>query len=332
MTETVAPSPTNRPNPEGQNLVIEIRNLTKRFAGRRDPALDDINFSLLRGQILGLIGQNGAGKTTLLKIIATLATPSKGDVMVSGTSVCKNPQAVRKLIGYMPDDFGLYEEMRVGEYLEYFAACYNIQGKRRTKLVNELLDLVDLTDRRKESLRGLSRGMKQRLGLARCLVNDPVALLLDEPANGLDPRARIELRELLKELSHMGKTIILSSNILTDLQDICDTLAVMARGKLIACGPAQEIANQGQTRKRRSVNLRVVNEHDLARAYDMARAFPWVVADSLQTDEGNCRLEMIIDGDEKTCAALLAHLTGTGVNVVHFGQAAARLEELFIGN
>lgn len=332
MTNSVASTPTNQPTPPAPSFVVEVRDLQKRFAGRRDPALDEVSFTMVRGQILGLIGQNGAGKTTLLKIIATLVAPSKGDVLVGGTSVCKDPQGVRRLIGYMPDDFGLYEEMRVNEYLEYFAACYNIQGKRRAKLVNELLQLVDLTDHRKESLRGLSRGMKQRLGLARCLVNDPVALLLDEPANGLDPRARIELRELLRELSRMGKTIILSSNILADLQDICDTLAVMSRGRLIACGPAAEIANQGQVRKRRSVNLRVVGPTDLARAYDVARVFPWVVADSLQADEGNCRLEMIIDGDEKTCAALLAHLTGTGVNIVHFGQTAARLEELFIGN
>ncbi len=331
---TSSTNPTNQTTPAipAVAAIIEARDLHKRYPGRRESALDNVNFSVPRAQVMGLIGSNGAGKTTLLKIIATLVSPTSGDVFISGTSVRKDPQTVRRLIGYMPDDFGLYEEMRVSEYLEYFAACYNIQGKRRTRLVNELLQLVDLTDRRKESLRGLSRGMKQRLGIARCLVNDPVALLLDEPANGLDPRARIELRELLRELSHMGKTILLSSNILADLHDICDTLAVMSRGRIVAHGPALEIANQGQLRKRRSVSVRVVAAADLNRAYEVARVFPWVVADSLQLDEAGCRLEMIVDGDEKTCASLLSHLTGTGVNVVHFGQTAARLEELFIGN
>lgn len=336
MTETLTPSPAEPPAPAtavaAPGYVIEARNLQKRYPGRRTAALDNVNFGLTRGQVLGLIGENGAGKTTLLRIIATLLPPTGGDVFVTGISVRKDPQTVRRNIGYMPDDFGVYEEMRVSEYLEYFAACYGIQGKRRSRLVNELLQLVDLGDRRKESLRGLSRGMKQRLGLARCLVNDPSALLLDEPASGLDPRARIELRELLRELGRMGKTIILSSNILADLHDICDVMGVMANGTMVAYGPALEIVNQGQTHKRRSVNVRVVSSGDLNRAYDAACQFSGVVQESLSADETGYRLELVIEGDEKACADFLACLVSAGVNVVHFGQTAARLEELFIGD
>ncbi len=328
MTETIAPSTVA--NVITADYTIVIQNLTKRYPGRREAALDNLNLSIPSSQILGLIGANGAGKTTLLKIIATLISSSGGDVLVNNVSVRKKPQEVRRLIGYLPDDFGLYEEMRVGEYLEYFAACYGIQGKARSRLVNELLQLVDLGDRRKESLRGLSRGMKQRLGLARCLVNDPQILLLDEPANGLDPRARIELRELLRELSRMGKTIVLSSNILVDMNECCDTLAVLAGGKLTAHGPVSQISSQGESQKNRSVSIRVINQADLAKAYEAARAFPPVVEDSIEVDQAGLRLELTLVGDEPTCAALLSHLIASGVPIVHFGQTAARLEEIFL--
>jgi ABC-2 type transport system ATP-binding protein len=228
----------------------------------------------------------------------------------------------------MPDNYGLYDDMQVSEYLEFFASCYNIRGKKRNRLVNELLELVDLADRKKEVLSMLSRGMRQRLCLAHTLIHDPQVLLLDEPASGLDPRSRTELRELLRELSRMGKTIIISSHVLGELEDICEAMGVMQNGKLVAYGlTADVISNFGRV-GRRVVSMRVLTRLDLLRAIDAAKDFPEVVEESIIPDEFGRKLEVELKGDDTTCAAFLSHVTSAGVNISQFNQNSTGITDL----
>ncbi len=310
--------------------MIDARGLRKRYPGQRQAALEDFTLTIPQGQIFGLIGANGAGKSSVLKILATLTCPDAGDVFIAGQSVRRRPQAVRHLIGYMPDEYGLYKDMRVGEYLEFFAACYRIHGKKRARLVAELIELVDLKEHRQEEVRSLSRGMRQRLILAHTLVHDPKVLLLDEPASGLDPRARLELRELLRELSRMGKTIVLSSHILSEVQQMCDALGIMARGRLVNSGPAVKVINQIEQLPKRGVKLRVLSKDDLQGAHQLAATFPQLVKGSLQADQVSLSLEAILEGDDRTSAIFLAFLTNAGIFVANYGQSTAQLEELFL--
>ena len=226
-------------------MRIDVLNLKKYFGRVR--AVDDISFSFTSGQIFGFIGPNGAGKTSTMRILATLDEPTAGDATIDGVSVVEEPERAHRLVGYVPDYFGAYEDMVVQEYLEFFAAAYNINGSARVKLVNDVLDLTDLGHKRDSLVDGLSRGMKQRLSVARVLLHDPKLLLLDEPAGNLDPRARIELRELLKTLRGMGKTIIISSHILPELQDLCNTVGIIERGELIYSGPWTDIVKKART-------------------------------------------------------------------------------------
>jgi ABC-2 type transport system ATP-binding protein len=214
--------------------MIETRDLTKKYGELY--ALERLTIKLERGDVYGFIGPNGAGKTTTMRILATLLNPSWGEASVCGHSIYNGSKEIRRLIGYMPDFFGVYDDMKVTEYLEFFAAAYRIQGPARRKKTDEVLELVDLGYKRDALVTSLSRGMTQRLGLARVLLHEPQVLLLDEPASGLDPRARIEMRGLLKELRSMGKTIMVSSHILPELADICNKIGIIERGKLIFDG------------------------------------------------------------------------------------------------
>ena len=210
--------------------MIETRDLTKKYGELF--AIKGINIKLDTGDVFGFIGPNGAGKTTTMRILATLLSPSWGEAYVCGHSIYTAPKDIRRLIGYMPDFFGVYDDMKVIEYLEFFAAAYRIQGPTRRKVCDDVLELVDLGYKREALVTSLSRGMTQRLGLARVLLHDPQVLLLDEPASGLDPRARIEIRGLLKELRNMGKTIMISSHILPELADICNKIGIIEKGEL----------------------------------------------------------------------------------------------------
>jgi len=214
--------------------MIEVRHLSKSYGAH--PALQGVSLAIEKGDMFGLIGPNGAGKTTLIRILATLLKPTHGSARVDGHDVVAQAQQVRRMIGYMPDFFGVYEELKVREYLEFFASTYGIRGAKRKATVDGVLELTDLTGKRDALIASLSRGMQQRLGLARVLVHDPKVLFLDEPASGLDPRARIEIRALLKELRNMGKTILISSHILADLADLCNKIGLIERGKLIYAG------------------------------------------------------------------------------------------------
>ena len=210
--------------------MIKTQNLTKKYGEMY--AIRDINLELDKGDLFGFIGPNGAGKTTTMRIIATLLTPTWGEAYVCGNSIYTQPEEIRSLVGYMPDFFGVYDDMTVIEYLEFFAAAYRIHGVERRKRCDEMLDIVDLNFKRDAYANTLSRGQTQRLGLARVLLHDPAVLLLDEPLSGLDPRARIEMRNLLKRLGHMGKTIIVSSHILPELADICNKVGIINRGEM----------------------------------------------------------------------------------------------------
>jgi ABC-2 type transport system ATP-binding protein len=227
------------------SVVIKTVNLTKRYGTL--VALSNLNLEIHEGDCFGFIGPNGAGKTTTIKILATLLQPTWGEARVCDFVVGYQSRQIRPLIGYVPDYFGAYEDMVVQEYLEFFAAAYNINGSNRTKIVNDVLELTDLAYKRDAPVDGLSRGMKQRLSIARVLVHDPKLLLLDEPAGNLDPRARIEMRELLKELRRMGKTILISSHILPELADLCNTVGIIERGELLYSGPVADIVRRAKT-------------------------------------------------------------------------------------
>jgi ABC-2 type transport system ATP-binding protein len=225
-------------------VMIKTVNLTKRYGTL--VALSNLNLEIHEGDCFGFIGPNGAGKSTTIKILATLLQPTWGEARVCDFVVGYQSRQIRPLIGYVPDYFGAYEDMVVQEYLEFFAAAYNINGSARVKVVNDVLDLTDLGYKRDAPVDGLSRGMKQRLSIARVLLHDPKVLLLDEPAGNLDPRARIEMRELLKELQRMGKTILISSHILPELQDLCNTVGIIEQGELIYSGPWEDIVRKAR--------------------------------------------------------------------------------------
>ena len=222
--------------------MVEIKNLRKEY--KNLVAVKGLNLTLEAGDIFGFIGPNGAGKTTTIKMLATLLEPSSGVALVDGINVAEHPEAVRSRIGYMPDAFGVYDDFKVWEYLDFFASAYRVPKSDRPGLIDMVLDLTTLTEKKDAYVEELSRGMKQRLCLAKTLVHDPKVLLLDEPASGLDPRARIEIKELLKELKAMGKTILVSSHILPELADFCTSVGIIERGELIVAGPIDAIMQQ----------------------------------------------------------------------------------------
>ena len=241
-------------------MIVQTINLTKRYG--KLVALNNLHLEIEEGECFGYIGPNGAGKTTTIKILATLLQPTWGEARVCGCVVGYESRKIRPLIGYVPDFFGAYDDMVVQEYLEFFASAYNIQGEQRKRVVGDVLELTDLAYKRDAMVDALSRGMKQRLSVARVLLHDPKLLLLDEPASGLDPRARIELRELLKELRRMGKTIIISSHILHELAELCTTVGIIEQGELLFHGGLDEAVRRAKMGTR--VHIRVLEQQDLA--------------------------------------------------------------------
>ncbi|MBA2254834.1 MAG: ABC transporter ATP-binding protein [Chloroflexi bacterium] len=304
--------------------VLEVQGLVKRYGST--VAVGGIDLTVEAGEIFGLVGPNGAGKTTTLKMLATLLVPSSGDATIAGASIRRDPDAVRRVIGYMPDSFGVYDDMRVWEYLDFFARCYGLPAARRRQMIGDLLDLVDLSEKRDAMVQALSRGMQQRLCLAHALVHDPLVLLLDEPASGLDPRARVELRELLRELRALGKTIVISSHILPELEELCTAVAIIDRGKVLASGRVADI--ERRLRQGAVMRVRVVGDDG---ASETAAAFyrqQPEVASVERLPDG--LLELGMRGDDETAAGLLARTIAAGHRVAAFGRAASDLEELFL--
>jgi ABC-2 type transport system ATP-binding protein len=304
--------------------IVRTEGLVKRYD--RTLAVAGIDLEIEPGEIFGLVGPNGAGKTTTLRMLATLLQPSSGDAEIDGWSVTRNADQVRRVLGFMPDVFGVYDDMKVWEYLDFFARCYGLPAARRRRMISDLLDLVDLAPRRDDYVQTLSRGMEQRLCLAHALVHDPKVLLLDEPASGLDPRARVELRELLRELRNLGKTILISSHILPELEELCSSVAIVDQGKVLAQGRVADI----ERRLRFGSVLRValLAEGDaLEAARDHFAADP-DVASAMILDDGT--IELGFRGDDAATARLLAAAVAAGLPIVSFARAASDLEELFL--
>ncbi|MFZ5918421.1 MAG: ATP-binding cassette domain-containing protein [Chloroflexota bacterium] len=300
--------------------AIETRGLTRRFG--KVIAVEGLDLRVSAGSLFGLIGPNGAGKTTTLRMLAGLLEPTAGEIVVNGRVANHDWRALRRQIGYMPDFFGVYEDMLVWEYLDFFARCYDLPADRRRQVTDELLELVDLTEKREAYLQTLSRGMRQRLCLAHALVHDPQVLLLDEPASGLDPRARVEMRELLRELGAMGKTVVVSSHILSELAELCDAVGIIERGRLVASGSLDEIGRR--VRQGRTLRLKLLSDCDQAAA--VVRDSPGVG----QVRQVNGGLEVEFLGDDTATADLLAALVGQGVRVVSFTEVSGDLEDVFL--
>jgi ABC-2 type transport system ATP-binding protein len=344
-------------------MIVETRNLTRRYGSM--VALDQLTLEIPQGAIFGFIGPNGAGKTTTMRILTTLLPASGGEAWVAGHSVLKDPLGVRKVVGFMPDFFGVYDNMKVWEYLDFFGRSYGVTPSRRASMIGELLNLVDLGHKRDEFVMTLSRGMKQRLSLARTMIHDPALLILDEPASGLDPRARIELRELLKELRALGKTVMISSHILTELAEMCTHIAIIERGHLLAAGDVQTILRSLQPH--RTLELRVLDGADRAEALlrdyagilnvrrDLTAEIPPAADQAADTDaasstnEGSIpkteagtsapllsnplqALTLLVDytGDERGMGDLLALLVANGVLVTRFAEQSSDLEDIFM--
>ena len=301
-------------------IAIETRGLTRRFG--KVTAVDNLNLQVPAGALFGLIGPNGAGKTTTLRMLAGLLEPTAGEIELNGQMTNHAWRELRRQIGYMPDFFGVYEDMLVWEYLDFFARCYDLPAARRRQVTDELLELVDLAEKRDTYVQTLSRGMRQRLCLAHALVHDPQVLLLDEPASGLDPRARVEMRELLRELGAMGKTVVVSSHILAELAELCDSVGIIEKGRLVASGSLDEISRR--VRQGRTLRLKVLSNRDEAEA--ILRDRPGVG----EVYEGNGYLEVEFLGDDEATARLLAALVGRGVKVVSFTEVAGDLEDAFL--
>ncbi len=308
------------------SAIIEIQGLTKRYGGLT--ALSDLNLTVQAGEVFGFIGPNGAGKTTTMRILTTLLRPTSGQARVAGHSVDSDPEGVRRAIGYMPDFFGVYDDMKVWEYLDFFAACYDIPPATRSGMVDDLLALVDLSHKKDAYVEGLSRGMKQRLCLARTLAHDPQVLILDEPASGLDPRARIEMRELLRELQQMGKTIFFSSHILSEVADICTSIGIIEAGRLIAHGDMASMKKQ--LRAHRLIQIRVLGE--IAPLQELLLQETAVQTITAAPDAGlpSDTVRIDFNGDDVALSNLLARLVERGVRVVGFSEETGDLEDVFL--
>ena len=327
--------------------IVETRDLTRAYGATL--ALDHLTLSIPEGAIYGFIGPNGAGKTTTMRILTTLLQPSGGEAWVAGIPVARNPRGVRRVVGFMPDYFGVYDSMKTWEYLDFFGRSNGVAADQRARLIPEVLELVDLGHKRDDFVMGLSRGMKQRLSRARTMMHDPALLILDEPASGLDPRARIELRELLKELRALGKTIMISSHILTELAEMCTHIGIVERGRLLASGSVDDIMRSLQPH--RTLEIRILNGAMEATALlrespDVlnvreAQTGPQVVdvAEALEVPEVAAdtplptpHTTLLVDhtGDERAQGELLARLVGAGIVVTRFTEQQSDLEDIFM--
>ena len=311
------------------STIVEIEQLYKHF-GKRE-AVKNISLSVEQGEIFGLVGPNGAGKTTTMRMLVTLLQPDRGEIRVGGYSVRDDPREVRRLIGFMPDAFGVYGEMSVAEYLDFFGACYGIHPAQRASLIKDLLELVDIGHRRDDMVDTLSTGLKQRLGLARVLMHDPGVLVLDEPASGLDPRARVEIRELLREVARLGKTIIFSSHILVDVAELCTRVGIIEDGQLVAMGTLDQLSEK--LAAQRLIRVGLLNPVDPDQALAILSSLSGISNARQQEGVGQAErlsLEAEFTGEEKELSGLLAQMLQKGLPVVHFSEDTKNLEEVFL--
>jgi ABC-2 type transport system ATP-binding protein len=285
-------------------------------------AVERLNLKIEAGQMFGFIGPNGAGKSTSIRFLATLLKASRGEGIVNGHSVTRDPMNVRRCVGYMPDNFGVYDGMRVWEFLDFFAVAYRIGRTKRKQVIGDVLELLDLGHKRNDFVNGLSRGMKQRLCLAKTLVHDPPVLILDEPTSGLDPRARIEVKALLKELRRMGKTILISSHILTELADCCTSIGIIELGQLLMHGPIDEVYRR--IRGNRMVVVKFTSNMDIG--LSILRSSPHTR--DVQVTDHSATVEL--ETDDGGVAQLLDQLVSQGVGIRSFGEKDPTLEDVFM--
>jgi ABC-2 type transport system ATP-binding protein len=322
MIETQLPTVPN-PAARATEYSIVIEDMVKRYG--RTAAADGLSMHVPKGSVYGFVGPNGAGKTTTIRTLATLQKPDSGSVTICGLDVVKQASRVRDRVGYMPDFFGVYDRLTVAEYLDFYGGSHLIPGPKRRQLCDELLELVDLGDKRNEQVEVLSRGMKQRLGLARSLIHDPEVLLLDEPASGMDPRARIELREILRELSRLGKTILISSHILPELAEMCSDIGIIRAGQIIAEGPVQSVI--GSLTSGPQLHVQVLKASQIDQAIKI-----------IETDEACVSLEQLDDrivsvdfqGSEEQLAELPMRLQEAGIPITRFALESSTLEDVFL--
>lgn len=310
--------------------AIETTNLTRRYG--KTTALANLNLSVAQGSIYGFIGPNGAGKTTTLRLLAGLLEPSSGEIRLLNEKLSASGTEAQRLVGYMPDFFGVYADLRVWEYLDFFARCYGLDHARRRTTVEQLLDLVDLTPRRNDFVQNLSRGMQQRLCLAHALVHDPPILLLDEPASGLDPRARVELRELLRTLREMGKTVVLSSHILSELAEICTEIGIIDCGQMIVSGNVDAVRQQlqGGSHLRIRVLGAVEQAVEVLQNIPADSGLPNIAEVRLDSSDGRVLQVELTNATESAQAALLAYLVTSGILVSEYHTQTENLENLFL--
>lgn len=300
--------------------MLEVKKLKKDYGGLT--AVNGVSFELQPGDIFGFIGSNGAGKTTTIRMISTLLEPTSGTAILNGHDVRKDPMAIRRSIGYMPDFFGLYDDVKVWEYLDFFAALYEVPPRERPGVIDNVLELTDLTVKRDAFVQSLSRGMQQRLCLARCLVHDPALLLLDEPASGLDPRARSELKELIVELGRMGKIVIVSSHILPELADFCNTVGIIERGEMLAFGGVNEIVRSMQPVRAFQATLVRSGEG----AVPSLLRLPGVL--KVEANESNLRIEF--EGSLDQQAEIAKALVDGGFGLLGLREEETNLEDVFL--
>jgi ABC-2 type transport system ATP-binding protein len=303
--------------------MITVEGLQKRYG--RHLALQSLDFVVPQGEIFGFLGPNGAGKTTTIRILATLTPPDAGTATIGGVRVDRDVFGVRKLIGYMPDFFGVYDRLTVVEYLEFYADCYDVPARRRRAVARDLLELVDLGERAGDPVDTLSRGMKQRLCLARTLVHDPQVLLLDEPASGLDPVARIEMRELIRELRRMGKTVLISSHIVPEVEELCTWIGVIDGGRMVQVGPKAEILRGVVARRRLRIEIANAGAARLEAARRLSAAWSGVFAAEVAGDA----LEVVVE-EPFANHRLLRHLVQAGFEVDSFTPVAGNLTDVFM--
>ena len=300
--------------------MIETKNLTKYYGNLA--AVMELNLTIQDGDIFGFIGPNGAGKTTTMRILVTLLEPTRGKAFINGLDVTRRGKEVRRLVGYMPDFMGVYDDLKVFEYLEFFAAAFGIERPKRKSIVDGVLELTDLQSKRSAAVDSLSRGMQQRLGLARVLIHDPKVLILDEPASGLDPRARIEIRELLRELKRMGKTIMISSHILSELEEICDHIGIIEHGRLVFSGTLEEIRPRLGIQSK--VRVKVANNED--KAVELLSALPQirdvqVVAEAI--------VVTFVDGQDND-GIIARTLVNGNIDIISLQPEKLKLDEAFL--
>jgi ABC-2 type transport system ATP-binding protein len=300
--------------------MIEITNFGKQYGDFT--AVENLSLSIGAGELFGFIGPNGAGKSTTIRFLATLLKATHGEATVNGCSVTKDPLGVRRSVGYMPDSFGVYDGMKVWEFLDFFAVAYQIPRAKRKQVIGDVLELLDLTHKRDDFVNGLSRGMKQRLCMAKTLVHDPPVLILDEPTSGLDPRARLEVKALFKELRRMGKTILISSHILTELADTCTSIGIIERGQLLLHGPMDEVYRR--IRRNRVIEIKFLTGQ--AAGLSIIRSRPELL--DLQVENHSATFEM--KAEDEQVAGLLDELVAAGVKMRSFAEKDPSLEDVFM--